>query len=75
MDKLIALAQKAPYYWKTILAAVPVVAFVGTEVVQAVANGAEDGSFSAGDGYRIVTVGVAAYLVYRKTNKPLPAGA
>ena len=67
--KLIELARKAPEYWKAILAVVPVVAFVGTEVVQAIANGAEDGSLTSGDAYRIVVVAVSAYMVYQKANR------
>lgn len=67
------LATELPKYWKTAAATAPVVLFVGAEVVQAVANGAEDGSLTAGDVYRIVAVAVAAYSVYRAKNKPLDA--
>lgn len=64
------LRDELPKYWKAAAASAPVVLFVGAEVVQAVQNGAEDGSLTSGDVYRIVTAAVAAYMVYRAKNKP-----
>lgn len=71
------LAFGLPKYWKAAIAAVPVVVFVGTEVVQAIQEGSVDGSLTWADGFRIATVAVTAYMVYRKANapaEPTPAG-
>lgn len=67
------LRDELPKYWKAAAAAAPVVVFVGTEVVQAMANGAEDGTLTAGDVYRILGVAMTAYAVYQAKNKPLEA--
>lgn len=73
MSKITAFAAKLPDYWKTIMAAAPVVLFVGTEVVQAIANGAKDGSLDSKDVYTIVVAAGTAVAVFLKRNRTAPA--
>lgn len=61
------LVNELPKYWKTVVALAPVVIFVGNEVMQAL--GATDGSLTPGDIFRIATVAVVSYGVYKKQNK------
>ena len=60
-----------PQYWKSLIALVPVILFVGTEVVQAIQNASVDG-LETKDAITIVIAAVTAYFVYRKTNAPQP---
>lgn len=59
-----------PHYWKTIVAALGAVLVVGSEVVQAINNGAADGTLDQADIFKIVVVLVTAIGVYAKTNAP-----
>jgi hypothetical protein len=48
VDKVIDwLALELPKYWKVAIALVPLVAAVGTEVVQAISEGTVDGKLTA----------------------------
>lgn len=72
MSKLVNwLANELPKYWKAAIAIVPVVLFVGAEVVQAIQQDTIDGALTLGDVLRIVTVAVASYGVYKKQNARL----
>ena len=62
-----SLLAKLPHYWKTIIAVVPVVIFVGSAVVQAIADA---GSISVATIMPIVVSGFAAYGVFQKKNAP-----
>lgn len=68
MSKLAEYAQKAPRYWKAIIASLPAIVLTGNEVVQAIANGSADGTLDAGDVLTIIFTAVTAYGVYRKAN-------
>ena len=64
------LAHELPKYWKAAIATVPVVVFVGTEAVQALSNGAADGTLTAGDLFACALAGITAFTVYAKGNAP-----
>lgn len=72
LDKVINwLALELPKYWKTAIALVPLVVYVGTEVVQAISDSTIDGKLTAADVYRIVGSAVVAYGVYKAKNRKL----
>ena len=57
-------------YWKALIAALPAVVYVGSEIVQAIDNGAADGTLNRTDVGNIVMAALAAVLVYAKANTP-----
>lgn len=57
-------------YWKALIAAIPAVVYVGGEIVQAIDNGAADGTLTRTDVGNIVMAALAALLVYAKANTP-----
>ena len=73
MNKIVGwLAFELPKYWKAVLAAIPAVTLVGAEIVQAIENGAQDGSLTTADMLGIALTTATAVAVYAKGNKPAP---
>lgn len=73
MNKIVGfLAFELPKYWKAVLAAIPAVTFVGAEIVQAIENGAQDGTLTTQDVLSIGLTTLTALAVYAKGNKTDP---
>lgn len=66
--------DKISRYWKTVVAVLGAVVIVGTEVVQALDNGAADGTLDQSDVIKIVVAFATALGVYAKKNVA-PVGA
>lgn len=64
------IIKHLPEYWKAVAGAAPLVLFVGQELIQAISNGGADGTLSVDDIYKIISAGVAAYLVFKLKNRP-----
>jgi hypothetical protein len=71
--KLKWFAKNWPHYWKTIIASLPMVLYVGTEVYQAFQNASLDG-LEPKDIVVIVIAGLTAVSVWAKQNAPLVEG-
>lgn len=73
MAKLKFFAANWQHYWKVLIASLPMLLYVGTEVYQAFQNANLNG-LEGKDVVIIVIAAVTAYSVYAKGNEPLPEG-
>lgn len=70
MNKIVSwVTDEAPKYWKVIVSTVPMVLYVGTELVQDLHVAGADGKLDVTDVYKVAVLVATSYAVYKKANR------